>query len=198
MMSGKEIAVCVDGADAVSRTTRWIAEGGVVWITGLSGAGKTSVSRELVRQLSAHGVRTILLDGDDLLRALGATDAFDLASRRRRAFIYGRLCALFAGQGHLVICATIALFHAVHEWNRANVRNYLEVLLEAPLPELRRRNAKGLYGPAGDESRMVGAGLAAEFPRAPDLVVPNFGATTVVAAADRIKRVVLTEGVRQP
>jgi adenylylsulfate kinase-like enzyme len=161
-------------------------DGGVIWITGLSGAGKSSVAYQVERHFSDYGVRAVLLDGDDLLWALGVTDAFDLNSRRERAFVYARLSRLLASQGHLVICSTIALFHAVHEWNRAHVNNYLEVFLDVPVDELRRRNPKGLYGPAGDEQNLMGTGLTAEFPTSPDLIIRNFGNTTEESAAKQI------------
>jgi adenylylsulfate kinase-like enzyme len=169
-------------------------DGGVIWITGLSGAGKSSVASYVKRHFSDYGVRTILLDGDDLLWALGVTDAFDLTSRRQRAFVYARLALLLAGQGHVVICATIALFHAVQEWNRGHVNNYLEVFLDVPVEELRRRNPKGLYGPSGDERNMMGTGLTAEFPTSPDVVIRNFGDITEEFAAKQIVSAFRTGG----
>jgi adenylylsulfate kinase-like enzyme len=73
-----------------------------------------------------------------------------------------------------VICATISLYHEVHAWNRRNIAKYFEVLLDAPLDELARRDFPGIYR-NGRVDDVVGVGLAAEFPTTPDLVVPNFG-----------------------
>ncbi len=175
-----------------------LPRGAVVWITGLSAAGKSSVARQVARRVEDRGVRPVLLDGDELREVLGVTGAHDLRSRRRRAFVYGRLCRLLADQGHVVICAAIALFHAVHEWNRQHLRNYVEVLLDVPLEELERRDPKGLYGPTGDRAQVIGVGLAAEFPTAPDLVVPNFGDTTPASAAELIMHALLAQGGRRP
>jgi adenylylsulfate kinase len=164
------------------------ARASVIWITGLSGAGKTTVARELVRRLRAGGCRPILLDGDDLRSVLGVTGAFDLASRRQRAFVYARLCELLAKQGHTVVCATIAMFHDVHSWNRAHLPGYVEVLLDVPMPELHRRDPKGIYGAGGAKGEIVGAALPAEFPNAPHLIIANHPPETPASAADRIHR----------
>lgn len=161
----------------------WDGEGLVIWLTGLSGTGKSTVAQHLVRCLSHRGRKPILLDGDELRQALGNAQLFDSESRQRLAFTYGRLCRLLAGQGHTVICATISLYHGVHAWNRANIPTYIEVLLDVPLDELYRRNAKGLYGQTTDQPDVVGVGLPAEFPIAPDLVVPNWESITPESAA---------------
>lgn len=169
--------------------------GAVIWITGLSGAGKSTVAAELVPRLAAAGQRPILLDGDQLRAVLDA-DGYDEVNRRRLAFRYARLCRLLANQGHIVICATIALFHDVQAWNRANLPNYLEIFLDVPVTELRRRNSKGLYR-LGDGRDVVGVGIPAEFPASPDLVVSNQGATTPAAVAADIIRLYRTRGSNQ-
>jgi adenylylsulfate kinase-like enzyme/predicted MFS family arabinose efflux permease len=157
--------------------------GSVIWITGLSGAGKSTVAGELAARLRADGVDPVLLDGDQLRAALGADGGgYDADSRRRLAFVYARLCRLLAEQGHTVVCATIALHHEVHAWNRANIPGYLEVFLDVPLEELRRRDFKGVYEGQG----AVGVGLEAEFPTAPDLTLRNFASVTAGSAGDAI------------
>ena len=170
------------------RPTRPAAGGRVIWITGLSGAGKTTVAAEVVRVLRRKGDLPVLLDGDELRETLGTRGGFDVDSRRRLAYVYARLCRLLAGQGHTVVCATIALFHDVHVWNRQHLPGYLEVFLDVPRGELERRDAKGVYGPAGDPGEVVGIGLAAELPFAPDVRIANFGETTPRSAAETIVR----------
>jgi cytidine diphosphoramidate kinase len=161
-----------------------VTEGSVIWITGLSGAGKSTVAEELVRRLREDGVRPVALDGDGLRSALGDDGAYDPDSRRRLAFVYARLCRLLAEQGHTVVCATISLRHEVHAWNRANLGSYLEIFLDVPLEELSRRDPKGVY--RGPRESVVGVGFAAELPRWPDLTIRNFGSTTSSAAAELI------------
>jgi len=171
-----------------------IRAGRVIWITGLSGAGKTTVATELVRRLRSEGARPILLDGDELRAALGVVGGFDLEQRRRLAFVYARLCRLLADQGHTVVCATIALYHEVRAWNRTNLAGYTEVFLDVPLDELERRDPKGIYAASGNGHAVVGVDLVPELPTTPDLVVPNFGSTTPGAAVDRILELDATKG----
>jgi adenylylsulfate kinase-like enzyme len=161
--------------------------GPVIWITGLSAAGKSTVAAKLASQLKVNEIPVVLLDGNEMREALGVVGGFDSCSRRRLGLAYGRLCKMLSGQGHTVICATISLYHEVHAWNRRNIAKYFEVLLDAPLDELARRDFRGIYR-NGQARDVVGIGLAAEFPTTPDLVVPNFGEVTPAAAARLIHR----------
>lgn len=169
------------------------AVGRTIWITGLSGAGKTTVASAVAARLRAAGMPAILLDGDQLRKLLGVSGAHSLEERRALAFRYGALCKAFNERGHDVICATISMFQDVRSWNRGNIDRYLEIYLRVPVDELRRRDAKGLYAAAerGDVSDLVGIDIVPEEPEAPDLVIDNFGTHTVEATADRILQLAL-------
>ena len=146
------------------------ADGRVIWITGLSGAGKTTLARALLEKLS----EAILLDGDELREALGAANSgFDAESRKKLALTYARLAGLLARQGKTVIVATISLFHEVHAWNRKHLPGYFEVFLDVPQEICRKRDAKGLYAAehSGETGKMVGSNMPVEFPERPHLVV---------------------------
>jgi len=160
----------------------------VFWITGLSGAGKTTVGQELARRLRTAGRRVIFLDGDNL-RAVIAEDLGHTASdRRRSAMRNARLCRLLAEQGADVVCATISLFHEVQRWNRENIPGYREIYLRVPLEELRLRDNKGIYAQAAraEVCDVVGLDVPAETPESPDLVLDNYGSLDVATAVDRI------------
>jgi glutamine kinase len=165
-----------------------VSPGCVFWITGLSGAGKTTLGRELCRRLRAAGRPVIFLDGDSLRAAIAEDLDHSAGDRRRSGMRNARLCRLLAGQGAAVVCATISLFHEVQRWNRDNIPGYREIYLRVPIDELRLRDSKGIYAGAqcGDARDVVGVDLPAEAPEAPDLVLDNYGALDVATAVDRI------------
>ena len=162
--------------------------GRVFWITGLSGAGKTTLGRELWARLRAAGRPATLLDGDALRTVIAEDLDHSAGDRRRSAMRNARLCRLLAEQGADVVCATISLFHEVQRWNRENVPGYREIYLRVPIDELRRRDSKGIYAGAqrGEMRNIVGVDVPAEAPEAPDLVLDNYGALDVATAVDRI------------
>jgi glutamine kinase len=145
--------------------------GRVFWITGLSAAGKTSIGRALATHLRASGCPVIFLDGDTL-RAVADDLGYSAKDRRAAAMRNGRLCRMLADQGFDVVCSTISLFHDVQRWNRENIPGYNEILVRAPIEELKRRDSKGVYS-GSDPSNVVGMDIAAEMPEAPDLILEN-------------------------
>jgi adenylylsulfate kinase-like enzyme len=158
--------------------------GRVIWITGLSGAGKTTVGGLVTDALRARGGTVVWLDGDRLREVMGAGNSgFDEDSRRRLAGSYGRLCREVAGQGVDVVCTTVSMFHEVRQWNQDNIEHYFEVYLRVPLDELYRRDPKGHYRTS---DTMVGIHLTAEEPQTPDLVIDNYGSRAASAAAGEI------------
>jgi glutamine kinase len=162
--------------------------GRVFWITGLSGAGKTTLGQELCSRLRADGRQVTFLDGDVLRKAIAEDLGHTVADRRQSAMRNARLCRLLAEQGFDVVCATISLFHEVQRWNRENIPDYYEVYLRVPLNELKRRDSKGIYAQAerGDARDVVGIDLPAEIPQAPDVVLDNYGTLHVTTAVDHI------------
>jgi glutamine kinase len=163
--------------------------GRVFWITGLSGAGKTTLGKELSTRLRANGRRSVIfLDGDTLRAAIAEDLGHSTQNRRQSAKRNARLCQLLAEQGADVICATISLFHEVQRWNRENIPGYREIYLRVPLEELKNRDIKGIYARyrKGDGRNVVGIDVPAEAPEAPDLILDNYGELDVATAVDRI------------
>lgn len=152
------------------------AVGKVVWITGLSGAGKTTVARRVQELLQQRGVSALLLDGDALRDAMRDPHyGYDRESRLNGAHRYARFAKLVADQGFVAVVATISLFHEIHAWNRENLPGYLEVFLDVPEEIRRERDPKGLYRrhAAGGVTSMTGLDLAPEMPSSPDLHLRN-------------------------
>jgi len=174
--------------------------GQVIWITGLAGAGKTTVARLVRERMQFSGAAPILLDGDTLRDIFGQTSAFDRPSRLALASQYGRLCRELSLQGFDVICATISMFDAVRAWNRKNMPRYFEVYLRVPASELRRRDQKGLYSQTAGDTAGAVVGLNQDFeePKHADLVIDHHGDTTPAGTADaivdRLKQAALLAG----
>lgn len=152
------------------------------WLTGLSSAGKSSVAAQLRTLLLERGVRPVMLDGDRLRATLPWQPGYEPNERLELAGFYARLTRELVEQGHLVICATISLFHSTQAWNREHIPGYFEVWLRAPTAELHRRDhGRHVYSRGG--RNVIGQDTVAEFPLAPDLVIDNYGTTTARSAA---------------
>jgi glutamine kinase len=163
------------------------APGRVFWITGLSGAGKTTIGVQLWRRLRDAGRPAVFIDGDLMRAVMGEEQAHSLANRRQVAMRNARMCRMLASQGQDVVCSTISLFHEVQRWSRENIPGYREILLQVPMDELRRRDFKGVYASArGEGTNVIGLDLPAEFPESPDLILENYGALDCDNAVERI------------
>lgn len=153
------------------------AEGAVVWITGMAGAGKTTLAGALCAALAIQSRRLLIhLDGDALREKIWAgrrDEDYSVSRRRHLARCNGALCAFLASLGATVVCSTISLYHAQHARNRRRIARYLEVYLRASPELLRHRDTKGLYSSELQRlaGRVVGHGQPAELPLGPDVVV---------------------------
>ena len=144
--------------------------GHVIWITGLSGAGKTTVAEQLTLRIRELGLNPILLDGDvlrDLFKNTGAiSQTYNREARIKLALKYAHMCKILSSQGFTVVIATISMFREVYAWNRANLPNYFEVYLKVPLDELRLRDFKKIYQryDAGELNNVAGLDLRIDEP----------------------------------
>jgi len=147
----------------------------VLWFTGLSGAGKTTIAGRLERRLFEAGVQTMLLDGDALRHGLNGDLGFSPAERAENVRRAGEVARLFFAQGSVVLCTFVSPYRA----DRARVRSllpegrFLEIFVDAPLEELRRRDPKGLYARAerGGVGALTGVSAPYEAPESPELVL---------------------------
>jgi len=162
--------------------------GQVIWITGLSGAGKSTLASRVVHALQIARQPVVYLDGDELREVLVARNqsdrGMDRDSRLSLAQQYAALCRLLADQGLAVVIATISMFQEVHSWNRANIPNYVEVFLRVPVEILRDRDPKGIYQAfdQGELSSVAGLDLQVDDPADPDVIIDNYGSTSILDA----------------
>ena len=148
----------------------------VYWLTGLSGAGKTTIGRLWYEILREQGETAVFLDGDELRQVFGDDLGYTEDERRKSAMRNARLCGLLARQGLIVVCCTISMFDDVRSWNRENIPGYFEVYVKATMETLRSRDQKGLYSQA--DRNVAGIHFRVEEPKHPDLILENDGQKT--------------------
>ncbi len=145
----------------------------VLWFTGLSGAGKSTVANLVERRLHALGRHTYVLDGDNLRHGLNRDLGFSEADRAENVRRASEVAALFADAGLIVIASLISPYRAERRRARERVPDgaFIEVFIDAPLDECRRRDPKGLYkkADAGLLRGLTGVDAPYEAPDAPDL-----------------------------
>lgn len=147
--------------------------GAVIWLCGLSGAGKTTLNSELVRLLRQkyHGV--LLLDGD-ILRSFSRDFDYTRAGRIESAKAFFPFLQNLAAQGFICCYATISMFNEIYLQNRQGLKNYYEIYVKCDLDELFLRDQKGLYSGVknGTMRDVVGLDIKYDEPSA-DFVIDN-------------------------
>lgn len=157
--------------------------GNVYWITGLSGAGKTTVSKALYNKLKSKKDNVVFLDGDILRDVFGNDLGYTKEDRLKSAMRNSRLCKILSEQGIDVICATISMFDEVRKYNRDNILGYKEIYLSVSLEVLKERNQKKLYS---DGSNVVGMDIEFEAPKCPDIVIENDGSISIEEITNKL------------
>lgn len=162
-------------------------KGIVYWITGLAGAGKSTIGSALYYELRKKQNNVVILDGDILKQLAGG--GYSESERRARAEKYSILCKTLADQGITVIICTIAMFQSVRDWNRKYIERYVEVFLDVPVEILSQRDKKGLYSRQrkGMLKDVAGLDVKAEFPVNPSIILKNDGGMSVTECVDCIK-----------
>lgn len=147
--------------------------GAVVWFTGLSGSGKTTVARLLDRRLHLQGKRSFLLDGDAVRTGLNADLGFSEESRKENLRRFTELARLFASAGVIALVSAIAPFEAAREWSKERIGpdRFVLIHVATPIEVCEARDIKGLYknARAGKISSFTGIDSPYEEPQAPDL-----------------------------
>jgi adenylyl-sulfate kinase len=163
--------------------------GFTIWLTGLSGSGKSTVAAILERELRALGHRVEVLDGDVVRTNLTSDLGFSREDRDANVRRVGWVCELLSRNDVVAIAAVISPYRAVREEIRAGIgAKFVEVYMEAPLDVLARRDPKGLYGRAlaGEISNFTGVSDPYEPPVDPDVVCHTDGRETPEESARKV------------
>ena len=157
---------------AHQRRTRFGHAGAVLWLTGLSASGKSSLAMALEQALSARGYACYVLDGDNLRTGLNANLGFSPADRQENIRRVGEVAALFADAGLLCISAFISPYREDRERARqCCAQGFHEIHIAADLSTCEARDPKGLYrqARAGELKQFTGISAPYEAPLAPQL-----------------------------
>ena len=164
--------------------------GAILWLTGLSGSGKSTVARLVEKKLVERGVLAYVLDGDNVRHGLNADLGFGDKDRTENIRRIAEVAKLMADAGVVVLTAFISPFRA----DRARARSiaiegtFFEVHVATPLEECERRDPKGLYkkARAGEIADFTGLSSPYEAPESPELVIGADGASPEACAAQLI------------
>jgi adenylyl-sulfate kinase len=148
-------------------------KGFVLWFTGMSGAGKSTVSRLLAERLRGLGAKVEVLDGDEVREHLSKGLGFSKEDRDENIRRIGFVCELLARNGVIAIAAAISPYRAVREELRARIPGFVEVYAECPVEVLAGRDVKGLYRKAlaGQIGQFTGISDPYEPPLDPEITI---------------------------
>ena len=150
-------------------------KGFTLWFTGLSGAGKSTVSEKVYAKLKEAGAKVELLDGDVVRTHLSKGLGFGKEDRDTNVRRIGFVCELLSRNGVIAIAAAISPYRAVREEIRANIGNFVEVYVHCPIEVLAERDVKGLYKKAlaGEIPSFTGVSDPYEPPANPEVSIDS-------------------------
>jgi adenylyl-sulfate kinase len=162
-------------------------EGFTIWFTGLSGAGKSTVSNILEAKLRSLGARVEVLDGDVVRTHLSKGLGFSKEDRDTNIRRIGFVCQILSRNGVIAIAAAISPYRETRDYVRSQVSNFVEVFAYCPLDKLVERDVKGLYKKAlaGEIKEFTGVSDPYEEPLNPEVVI-NTHVETPEQSAEKI------------
>lgn len=160
----------------------------VIWITGLSGAGKTTLIQAIASEVKPHLKELVLLDGDAIRQLFGNDLDYRESSRVIQIKRLQKLARFLSEQGLVVLVAALYSHPDLLAWNRDNLRGYFEVYVEASMSLVTARDSKGLYASAArnETENVVGLDIPWHPPIRPDLVLAAGSGETASEMARRV------------
>ena len=162
--------------------------GFTVWLTGLSGSGKSTIAAILERRLRAAGRKVEVLDGDVVRRHLSGELGFSKTDRDTNIRRIGWVCELLSRNDVVAIASVISPYREVRDEMRERIGRFVEVYVSAPIEVLMQRDVKGLYrmAAAGEIEQFTGLSDAYEPPLAPEVTCLSDGSESPEESAARI------------
>lgn len=164
-------------------------KGFTIWFTGLSGAGKTTLAREVEKRLRARGMKVEVLDGDVVRQNLSKGLGFSKEDRDTNIRRIGFVCKLLTRNNVVAIAAAISPYREIRDEVRREIGSFVEVYVECPLEVLVERDVKGLYKKAlaGEITNFTGVNDPYEPPLNPEVVIHS-DRETVEESVEKIMR----------
>lgn len=173
----------------------------IVWLTGLSGAGKSTIANLIEQRLHLAGHHTMLLDGDNVRHGLNRDLGFTEADRVENIRRVGEMAKLMTDAGLVVLCSFISPYRAERDMVRNLVSDgeFIEVFVDTPLDECMRRDPKGLYAKAkaGGIANFTGLDAPYEPPEAPEIHLRT-SSERAEQLAERVVRDLAERGIVGP
>jgi len=170
----------------------------VVWLTGLSGSGKSTVADEVEKRLFEEGVQTMRLDGDNVRHGLCGDLGFSPKDRKENIRRVGEVARLFFEQGTVTLCSFISPYQEDRDRLREQLPDgrFFEVHVDCPLEVCKERDVKGLYEKAekGEIANFTGVSAPYEAPEAPEVVV-NTDEQDLGTCAEQVIEALEAEGI---
>ena len=168
----------------------------VVWLTGLSGSGKSTISQLIDENLSDMGIQTVVMDGDNLRHGLCNDLGFSIADRNENVRRAGEAARLFLEQGFVVLVALVSPIRETREKVKQSFAeaDFIEVHCDCELAICRVRDPKGLYEKAesGKILEFTGVSSPYEEPLQPDLVLDTAN-ESVAESVDRLMQLIVSK-----
>ena len=162
-------------------------KGILFWLTGLPGAGKTSIANKIVNSLRKQFGYTILLNGDDIRKIFELKD-YSLIGRKRIGMQYSKLFQKITDQNINVLFAGGVLIEKVRKNNKKNIDNYLEIYIKCNQKKIISKNFKKLYLKT---KNLVGLKIKPEYPKNPHIIINNdFKKNIEMLSKDLIKKII--------
>jgi adenylylsulfate kinase len=173
-------------------------KGATVWLTGLSGSGKSTIAVDLEKRLCERGVRTYILDGDNIRHGLNKNLGFSPEDRTENIRRIGEVAKLFTDAGLVAITAFISPYRADRDQVRAlmNAGDFVEIFVDCPVEVCEQRDVKGLYkkARAGEIKEFTGISAPYEAPANAELTIKSHE-LSVDAAVAKILEYLGSKGV---
>lgn len=162
----------------------------LIWFTGLSGSGKSTIANLLEKELFSHQIHTYSLDGDNLRRGLNKDLKFTKEDRNENLRRTAEVSRLFLDAGTVVIAAFITPYQKIREEikNIVGAENYIEIYVKTPIEVCEKRDVKGLYkkARAGEIKNFTGISSPFETPLHPTITIE----TTKITPAEAVVKIV--------